>query len=163
MALASLPIRRGAPRPSDGARRLDRLQDGQERHRGHVAGPARAARRDRPRPERYDLSGDGVRQAVHAGRVRDAVSGVVQRRRLTACTAHGLRKAGATRAAEAGASEKQLNAIFGWGDNSNEARRYTRTAGRKKLAGDAVNLLSVPRTDPGTKIAKISSNISSKK
>jgi integrase len=61
------------------------------------------------------------------------------------CSAHGLRKAGATRAAEAGASEKQLNALFGWGDDSNEARRYTRTARRKTLAGEAAMMLKKGR------------------
>jgi integrase len=83
---------------------------------------------------------------------------------LPHCTAHGLRKAGATRAAEAGASEKQLNALFGWGDNSNEARRYTRTARRKTLAGEAAQMLkSVPRNEPWDNSANLVSEINGKK
>jgi integrase len=56
------------------------------------------------------------------------------------CTAHGLRKAGATRAAENGATENQLMAIFGW-KTIQEAERYTKAARRKKMAGDAMGLL----------------------
>lgn len=52
-------------------------------------------------------------------------------------SAHGLRKAGARRAAEAGASEAQLNALFGWADGSRESAVYTRTASRAKLAREA--------------------------
>ena len=59
---------------------------------------------------------------------------------LPQCSAHGLRKAGATLAAENGATEHQLMAIFGW-STLKEAERYTRTAQRKKLAGDAMPLL----------------------
>lgn len=54
--------------------------------------------------------------------------------------AHGLRKAGATRAAENGASERQLMAIFGWKTNK-MAAHYTRAAERKKLALDAAGKL----------------------
>ncbi|MGZ5862723.1 MAG: tyrosine-type recombinase/integrase [Methyloceanibacter sp.] len=68
---------------------------------------------------------------------------------LRHCSAHGLRKVGATMAAERGASEAQLNAIFGWAENSNESRRYTRSARQKVLAANAVTLLST--TEPGTK------------
>ena len=52
-------------------------------------------------------------------------------------SAHGLRKAGARRAAEAGASEAQLNALFGWADGSRESATYTRTANRARLAREA--------------------------
>ena len=52
-------------------------------------------------------------------------------------SAHGLRKAGARRAAEEGATEAQLNALFGWADGSRESAVYTRTANRAKLARDA--------------------------
>ena len=48
-----------------------------------------------------------------------------------------------------GASEAQLNAIFGWAENSNESRRYTRAARQKVLASSATELLST--TEPGTK------------
>jgi integrase len=55
-------------------------------------------------------------------------------------TAHGLRKAGAKRAAERGASERQLMAIFGW-STSKMAQHYTRGADRARLARDAAQLL----------------------
>jgi integrase len=57
--------------------------------------------------------------------------------------AHGLRKAGATIAAENGATEHQLMAIFGW-TTAKQAGGYTRKANRKKLAGDAMRLLVRP-------------------
>ena len=44
---------------------------------------------------------------------------------LRQCTPHGLRNIGAVRAAEAGASEHELMAMFGWED-ANMARAYTR-------------------------------------
>jgi len=56
------------------------------------------------------------------------------------CAAHGLRKAGATIAAERGASERQLMAIFGW-RSSKQATLYTRAANQQRLAGDAMRLL----------------------
>jgi integrase len=55
-------------------------------------------------------------------------------------SAHGLRKAGATRAAEHGASEQQLMAIFGWATGK-MAQHYTRSANRARLARGAVELL----------------------
>jgi integrase len=55
-------------------------------------------------------------------------------------SAHGLRKAGATRAAERGASERQLMAIFGW-STGKMAQHYTRSADRARLAHDAAQLL----------------------
>lgn len=55
-------------------------------------------------------------------------------------SAHGLRKAGATRAAEKGASERQLMAIFGW-TTGKMAQHYTRSADRARLARDAAQLL----------------------
>lgn len=51
--------------------------------------------------------------------------------------AHGLRKAGAARAAEMGATEAQLNALFGWADGSRESAVYVRTADRAKMAREA--------------------------
>ena len=60
-------------------------------------------------------------------------------------SAHGLRKAGATRAAEGGASERQIMAIFGW-TTGKMATLYTRTADRKRLARDATELLMPART-----------------
>ncbi|MCP4382872.1 MAG: tyrosine-type recombinase/integrase [Hyphomicrobiales bacterium] len=59
--------------------------------------------------------------------------------------AHGLRKAGATLAAENGATKHQLMAIFGWLSPS-QAAHYTKKANRKRLAGDPMHLL-VPREE----------------
>jgi integrase len=59
---------------------------------------------------------------------------------LTNCTAHGLRKTGAAIAAENGATEKQMMAIFGW-STADLAAHYSKTASQKKLAGDAMHLL----------------------
>jgi len=54
---------------------------------------------------------------------------------LPHCTAHGLWKAGATIAAERGAPERALMAIYNW-RAAKQADTYTRTADRKKLAAD---------------------------
>lgn len=60
-------------------------------------------------------------------------------------SAHGLRKAGATRCAEAGATIHQLNAIFGW-SGSRMASLYTERADRAKLAREAIEKLAQRRT-----------------
>ena len=54
--------------------------------------------------------------------------------------AHGLRKAGATLAAENGASDQQLMAMWGWSD-PRQAGVYTRRASRAKLAGQAAKMI----------------------
>ena len=48
-------------------------------------------------------------------------------------SAHGVRKIGATRAAEAGATMRELEALFGW-TGGTMASLYTKTADRKRLA-----------------------------
>ena len=55
-------------------------------------------------------------------------------------SAHGLRKAGATRAAENGATVHQLMALFGW-KTEKMALLYTKKADRKRLAAAAAPLL----------------------
>ena len=55
-------------------------------------------------------------------------------------SAHGLRKLGAQRCAEAGATEHQLMALFGW-TNPQQAAVYTRKANRAKLESQAALLL----------------------
>jgi len=62
--------------------------------------------------------------------------------------AHGLRKAGATIAANNGATSRQLMAIFGW-DTLKEAERYTRAADQKLLAEAAMHMLET-REQNGT-------------
>lgn len=55
--------------------------------------------------------------------------------------AHGLRKAGAVRAAENGATTQELMALFGW-VNVKEAELYTREADRRRLSLTASSKLS---------------------
>lgn len=56
-------------------------------------------------------------------------------------SAHGLRKAAAVRAAEQGATDEQLRAIFGW-TTANQSIAYTRNASRKRLGAGAASLLT---------------------
>jgi hypothetical protein len=63
---------------------------------------------------------------------------------LPQCTAHGLRKAGATLAAEDGATVNQLMAIFDW-ETPGQAKVYTDAADRKRLSGEAMGLLATGR------------------
>jgi integrase len=60
---------------------------------------------------------------------------------LRHCSAHGVRKFDATTAAENGATEHQLMAMFGW-DSPKQAGVYTRKANRSKLAKGAMHLLA---------------------
>jgi integrase len=55
-------------------------------------------------------------------------------------SAHGVRKIAATRAANAGATVAQLEAIFGWSGGT-MASLYTRSADRKRLATEAMHML----------------------
>jgi integrase len=54
---------------------------------------------------------------------------------------HGLRKSAATRAANAGATVAQLEAIFGW-QGGRMASHYTRAADREHLAKTAMDKLA---------------------
>lgn len=56
---------------------------------------------------------------------------------LKQCSAHGLRKAAASRCAEAGATASELMAIFGW-TSIVEAERYTKAAERVRMAARAM-------------------------
>ena len=58
---------------------------------------------------------------------------------LKELSAHGLRKLGAQRCAEAGATEHQLMALFGW-TNPRQVAVYTQKANRAKLEAAAVLL-----------------------
>jgi integrase len=60
---------------------------------------------------------------------------------LPHCSAHGLRKAGATIAAENGATDRQLMALYDW-TSEKQANVYTAAANRKRLAGQAAQLLA---------------------
>jgi integrase len=80
---------------------------------------------------------------------------------LSNLSAHGLRKAAATRAAERGATTSELMGIFGW-RNISQAEIYTRSAERGRLAGRAVHLLGTEQAQifptaeaPGEQVGKI--------
>jgi integrase len=60
---------------------------------------------------------------------------------LPHCTAHGLRKAGATIAAENGATDRQLMALYDW-TSAKRANVYTAAADRKRLASEAADHLA---------------------
>ena len=66
-------------------------------------------------------------------------------------SAHGLRKAAATRAAENGATERELEAIFGW-SGGRMATLYTRSANRSRLAAGAIGKLDRAETENRTSI-----------
>lgn len=65
---------------------------------------------------------------------------------LPQCSAHGLRKAGATIAAENGATDRQLMALYDW-TSEKQANAYTAAANRKRLAGEASRLLASDQTE----------------
>lgn len=71
-------------------------------------------------------------------------------------SAHGLRKAAATRLANAGVSEAELDAIMGWTPGSGMSRVYTRTRDTERLARQAANKLAtsmpIPEDKGGQKI-----------
>jgi integrase len=89
-----------------------------------------ATRHGRPRSEKA-FGGWFKRACVAAG--------------LPHCSAHGLRKAGSTRAAEAGATAHQLMSIFGWRTLA-QAELYTRAAERRHMAATAMPLLLRPQS-----------------
>jgi integrase len=60
-------------------------------------------------------------------------------------SAHGIRKAAATRAANNGATVATLEAIFGW-QGGQMAALYTKAADRKRLAAEHMEKLSKPGT-----------------
>lgn len=66
-------------------------------------------------------------------------------------SAHGMRKAAATRAAENGATERELEAIFGW-SGGRMATLYTKSANRSRLAAGAIGKLDRAETENRTSI-----------
>jgi integrase len=58
---------------------------------------------------------------------------------LPHCSSHGLRKAAATRLANAGCSTDQIKAMTGHKSLS-EVARYTRAADQQRLAGEALRI-----------------------
>lgn len=66
---------------------------------------------------------------------------------LPHCSAHGVRKAAATILADNGATDFMLMSLFGWSD-IRQAQTYTKAANRRRLAGDAVRLISIEIVPP---------------
>lgn len=66
-------------------------------------------------------------------------------------SSHGLRKLAAVRMAENGASEAELNAVFGWADGSGESATYIKKANRAKLAKAGVIKILSPNLSPNLK------------
>jgi integrase len=63
------------------------------------------------------------------------------------CSAHGLRKAAATRLAEAGATELEIRAITGH-QTSREVSRYTKAVNQKQMAKSAMEKLTGNKIGP---------------
>jgi integrase len=80
------------------------------------------------RPFTKESFGNAFKKACRAAGVSDR-------------SAHGLRKIAATRAADHGATEAQLEAIFGW-TGGRMASLYTRSANRRRLAIDSMHKLA---------------------
>lgn len=70
-------------------------------------------------------------------------------------SSHGLRKLAAVRMAEGGATEAELNAVFGWADGSSESATYIRKASRKRLSrGGIVKMMSQTNSQTAEKTLK---------
>lgn len=69
------------------------------------------------------------------------------------CSAHGLRKAGATKLAECGCSDHEIMAWGGW-TSIKEVQRYTKAANRRRLARQAAGKLKA-----GTEVANLETRL----
>jgi hypothetical protein len=56
-------------------------------------------------------------------------------------SAHGIRKASASAIAEEGATEAEMNSLFGWSHGSRESATYIEKANRTRMARSASKLL----------------------
>ena len=118
----------------------------QDEERPHVAGEAHGGEADRVGRQRRHQPG-ALRAGQSDGRdqgareIADEV-GRGDQAGLRMCSAHGLRKLGATVAAELQATEHQLMAMFDW-STPQQAAVYTREARRKLLAHGAMPLLTI--------------------
>jgi integrase len=68
---------------------------------------------------------------------------------LPRCSAHGLRKAAATIAADNGATDRELMAMFGW-QSEGQATTYTRKVNRKRLAASGMELIDLTHRNKGS-------------
>ena len=89
-----------------------------------------------------ELVGNAFREAVVAAGIPVSKKGSDEK----GYSAHGLRKASATIAAESGATESELNAMFGW-SGYQMAQLYTKKADRKRLAARALAKWTRPSSD----------------
>ena len=89
--------------------------------------------------------------ALDQGRAGNRIRGGGQSCRGVGKSAHGMRKAAATRAAENGATERELEAIFGW-SGGRMATLYTKSANRGRLAAGAIGKLDRAETENRTSI-----------
>ena len=88
---------------------------------------------DKGKPLTKESFGNLFRKAVRAAGVEGK-------------SAHGLRKVGATRAAENGATVAELEAIFGW-RGGRMASLYTEAANRARLSKQAMDKLAANETE----------------
>ena len=72
---------------------------------------------------------------------------------LEEVSTHGLRKLGAQRCTEAGATEHQLMALFGW-TNPQQAAVYPKKANRAKLEAQAAALLQAQISNKGVPLLR---------
>ena len=77
-------------------------------------------------------------------------------------SAHGLRKLGATRAANAGATTAQLKSIFGW-TSDRMPELYTRTADRRRLAMESMSKLANEKPTSIVAPSRIGATVKTKK
>jgi Phage integrase family len=84
-----------------------------------------------------DSGSDRERRACRA---RQRLKDACRKAGITNRSAHGLRKIAAARLAERGATEAELDAIFGW-TGGRMASLYTRSANRRRLAIEAMHKL----------------------
>ncbi len=87
-----------------------------------------------------------------------SVKGLGQRMRkwcdaigLNHCSSHGIRKAGATIAADNGATEHELMATFGW-ESPKQAALYTKKANRRRLAGSGATKIALSKAETENEI-----------
>lgn len=76
-------------------------------------------------------------------------------------SAHGIRKAAATAAADNGATESELEAMFAW-SGGQMAALYTRSANRKRLAAGAAHKMARTKTETSIPAPEVSSPRTSK-
>jgi len=75
---------------------------------------------------------------------------------LPHCTAHGLKKAGATIAADNGATAPQLMAMFDWKTLS-QAQRYIEAADQRRLAGQTAQLITLESVPQAMRVSRAAS------